>query len=392
MGGYGLEGGLYGAAQGAGQTYTGNAQDYASNALKGGALSAALGAPFGAAARVAPRSTAEVPNSQDLAASTRDRYEGTYQSPVRYDQSMYRGGLDDLERQLLSADPGGRTNQVKSDQVWAALNHGRSQVASDPAGISPYEIDAVRQQLTGVQQPGASLARQWLDDFMASGHAASHGTAADRAAVSEQLALARAEHRARKRTQTIEETNQYAEDKASDAGSGQNVENTYRQKLSNLLNPKSAEGKWYTPDEKAAIRSAKNRDILDSVKRWAGNFMGGGGGAYSGALTAGGAGTAFATGDWKPFAAGIGIPATGWALKQSGNRSMVRSANELADTMARNSPLYRERAAVAPMEAGPGLSNPMEASRNAITNQMLEQLRIRGFMNAPEQALLGGEE
>ncbi|WP_377840118.1 hypothetical protein [Bosea sp. UC22_33] len=41
---FGLEGGLYGAASGAGNTYTGNAKDYAINALHGAELGGAIGA------------------------------------------------------------------------------------------------------------------------------------------------------------------------------------------------------------------------------------------------------------------------------------------------------------------------------------------------------------
>jgi hypothetical protein len=68
------------------------------------------------------------------------------------------------------------------------------------------------------------------------------------------------------------------------------------------------------------------------------------------------------------------------ALKASSNRNMVREAEGLANRMAMNSPLYRSRAAVAPEVAGPGLGNVAESSRNAITNQIINQLRIRGFM------------
>jgi hypothetical protein len=61
------------------------------------------------------------------------------------------------------------------------------------------------------------------------------------------------------------------------------------------------------------------------------------------------------------------------------------SAHQLADRMAQRSPLYRDWAAVSPTVAGPGLGNTAEATRNALTIQMLEQLRLRGVMPATEE-------
>ena len=58
----------------------------------------------------------------------------------------------------------------------------------------------------------------------------------------------------------------------------------------------------------------------------------------------------------------------------------------LADQMAMRSPLYRDRAANAPVLPGAGLDNPLEGGRNAITNQIINRLRIRGYMPEGEDA------
>ena len=81
------------------------------------------------------------------------------------------------------------------------------------------------------------------------------GTDAQRNKVAQILNDARGDYRAGKRTETVENTNQYAEDRFNTANSAQNAGNTYRQKLVALLNPKSREGKWYNPEEKADIRA-----------------------------------------------------------------------------------------------------------------------------------------
>jgi hypothetical protein len=380
--GYGLEGGLLGAGQAAGHTYSGEPVDYAKAALAGGAFGSILGAPFGKFADVSPQSLAAIPKSPDLFVSSRGHYQNTHMSPMRYDASMMRGGLDAFENDLQS--PAYGVVKVPDNKTFAVIDYLRNLQPHDPAGYSPYEIDAARKQLTGVKDPGASQMRAWLDNYMISPHGVSAGTPTDQALVTHWLDLARGDYRAGKRTQAVEEANQYAGDRAEVANSGRNVANTYGQKLSaKFLNPSSPEYKWSTPDERAAVRSAVTRDWWGNVPRVAGNMLGGGGGAYTGALGVGGLGTAFMSGDLKPAVAGVAIPAAGWALKSADNRAMVAKANELADTFAKNSPLYRSRAANAPTVEGPGLGNFAESNRNAITMQLLNQLKLRGYLSDP---------
>jgi hypothetical protein len=379
MAGYGLEGGLLGAGQAAGHTYSENPQDYARNALVGGALGAAVGTPFGHFADVAPRSLAAIPRSAELKASSGGSYRQTHRVPIDYPAPHFWGGLDALEQRLLST-----TNPVKSPAVWETLNlarRGRNQ-ANQPgttATVSPKNIDDLRQQLTGVREPGSSQARQWLDDYMQTAPMA-RGGQPERDRIALLLTRARGDWRAGKRTQTIEEQNQYAGDRAQVANSGNNVANTYGQKLTNLLAPSSAEGKWYNPAEKADIRSTARRDSVADFKRTLSNIGGGGGGWAAGSYGMGGLGTGYMTGDLLPAAVGIGVPAASMLLKRNLNQGMAREADALAERMAMNSPLYRHRAAMAPEVAGPGLGNFPEATRNALTNEVLNQFRLRRIL------------
>ena len=80
--GYGIEGGLLGAGQAAGQTYSENPADYVRNAMTGSAFGALVGAPFGPFANVAPRSMAVIPSSTELKASSKHAYNLTHQIPV----------------------------------------------------------------------------------------------------------------------------------------------------------------------------------------------------------------------------------------------------------------------------------------------------------------------
>ena len=380
MTGYGLEGGILGAGQAAGNTYTGNAQDYANNAIAGGTLGAVLGAPFGKFADVAPKSLAVVPTSGELKASSKNAYDLTHQIPVAYDAPHFWGGIDALEQQLLA-----KTNPVRSPSVFESLKlarAGRDKVGpGDTATVSPKNIDDLRQQLTGVAEPGAGYARSWLDSYMQDPAGVVRGSDANRAEIAKLLNNARGDWRAGKRTETIENTNQYAEDRFNTANSAQNAGNTYRQKLVALLNPKSSEGKWYNPSEKADIRDVTRGELAANALRIGGNLARGitgqaaGGGGIAGAL---------ATGDLTPLLA-LGVPLAGSMMKGLGNHMTVSHAEQLADKMAMRSPLYRDRAANAPVVAGPGLGNTAEATRNALTIEMLNQLKLRGYMPQAEE-------
>lgn len=367
--GYGIEGGLLGGAQAAGHTYSGRPEDYAKNAIIGGALGTVLGAPGGAAfADVAPRSLAKTPTSKELMQSSRDSYTATHQIPIDYSAKKFWNGVDALEQTLY-----GTTNQVKSPTVWEVMRlarEGRAQ-ANKPgvvgATVSPKNIDELRQQLSGVREPGASAARQWLDSFMQQPQNVVRGTDAQRNAITQRLLEARGDYHAAKRTQAIEDINQYAADKGI----------APQAQLKTLLNPKGKEGKYYTEQEKDDVRRAVSKLSRGEAMTTVGNLMGGGGGVPMGMYGAGSVTGALASGDLKPLLAAA-IPVAGKGVMALGNRAKMTAAEDLADTMAMRSPLYRQRAANAPVVAGPGLGNISEATRNALTIEMLNQLRLRG--------------
>jgi len=376
--GYGIEGGLLGAGQAAGGTYSEKPEDYAKAAMAGGGFGTMVGAPFGALAKVAPRSMAAVPSSGELKGAASGGYTATHSIPVAYDAPHFWGGLDALEQQILRT-----SNPVRSPSVFDTIERGRGgrsqmgQPGVTGATVSPKDIDALRQQLTGVAEPGAGQARRWLDSYMQDPSGVVRGTDAQRAEIATLLNNARGNWRAGKRTETVENTNQYAEDRFHTANSAQNAGNTYRQKLVALLNPTSREGKWFNPSEKSDIRDVTRGEAVANALRTSGNAARGITGQAAGG---GGIAGAIATGDPTPLLA-LGVPVVGSALKGVGNQMTVRHAGELADKMAMRSPLYRDRVANAPTLPGEGLGNAYEGGRNAITNQLINQLRIRGYMD-----------
>ena len=157
--GYGIEGGLLGAGQAAGQTYSENPADYARNAMTGGAFGTLVGAPFGRFRRRRAAFNGSNPIlGTELKASSKNAYDLTHQIPVAYDAPHFWGGLDALEQQLLA-----KTNPVRSPSVFDTIERargGRGQVGPGQSSYrQPKNIDDLRQQLTGVAEPGAGQAR-----------------------------------------------------------------------------------------------------------------------------------------------------------------------------------------------------------------------------------------
>ena len=89
LGGYGAAGAGLGAAEGAGNTYSGKLSDYASNALMGGVLGGALGGTMGSVLGPRPRvSAAETPTTPEIYSwadkgydKLRQNYQDIYEAP-----------------------------------------------------------------------------------------------------------------------------------------------------------------------------------------------------------------------------------------------------------------------------------------------------------------------
>jgi hypothetical protein len=187
--GYGTEAGLQGATQGAGHTYSGNPEDYATNAAKGFATAAPLGAVAGAA--VTPRS-AVVPRPGDprtgqpiepptLARQqeiTNRGYRMLENNPARYSRAEFNRMLDVTEQQMAAngalpataAGPHAILERLRAGGYSGVQPNGQR-----VAWVSPQEITLARQALTGMRNTtstgardgiGANALRNNLDDFL----------------------------------------------------------------------------------------------------------------------------------------------------------------------------------------------------------------------------------
>jgi hypothetical protein len=149
--------------------------------------------------------------------------------------------------------------------------------------------------------------------------------AGDAAAAAKTLETARGNYSSAMHAETIDKKAVQAELRAAAANSGQNVSNTIRQRLADILiKPELQRG--FAPEELAAMEAIVRGSKTENALRFAGNALGGGGGlgtAVTGLLTAGVA------------------PAVGYGLKQISNSMTMRQIGKLSELVRSNAPLAK---------------------------------------------------
>lgn len=404
--GYGAEGAAIGAAQGAGNTYTGNVEDYAKNALLGGVLGGVTGGAVGGA--FGPRgqvSSARPTTLDEVRRGTDAAYDALRANPTRYDAGQFRTAADQLEQRLLNA---GYIRNY-SPGAFAAVDRMRLTQGQPNAVVTPANIDLIRQgvnriprgEASAVDRSAGRVVKETLDDFVVNpptGAVLSNPQVAAEAA--QTARLAREMRAAQERQTMIGNVRGQAELAAQSANSGRNIDNAYRQVTKNyLLSPisPSAQARLarYSPEEQAALRNIPDpNNRFHNTVRTLGNMGGGGGGigtpllALLGAGAAGG-GVGYAMGGDKTNAAlgGLALAGGGLGLRSMANRlgrGRIQAAEEM---IARRNPLYQQRAANAPMVprpsalSGPRIGDQTANVRDALTYQLL---RMQGMPQTGE--------
>lgn len=168
--------------------------------------------------------------------------------------------------------------------------------------------------------------------------------AGDPAAAQRILGDARGNYSAAKLSEAIDKKQVRAEIRAAAANSGQNVSNTMRQRIADiLLNPRERRG--FSQAELAQMDRIVRGTATGNLSRFAGNMMGGGGGM--GAMVAGGLG-GMATGG-----PGFAIPVAGFALKKVADASTMRQVRRLDEMVRSRAPLAKAMPAPGPRQSVP---------------------------------------
>lgn len=123
------------------------------------------------------------------------------------------------------------------------------------------------------------------------------------------------------------------------ANSGLNLGNKLRQGATEILtNPNRA--KYLTEGQKEALKKLSKGTVTQNAIRWAGNYLGGGGGL--GALAATALGGHYLGGPESGLESGLGAAALGLALKRGYNRSIAKQAEAISNSVLAHSPYGRQ--------------------------------------------------
>lgn len=380
-------GAIYGGLSGAGE-----GTDLESRA-SGAATGATIGAPIGAVAG------AVVPPIVNAIASPFTRGSRTAVPTIEELKNAAKAGYQSAEIKGLTVDASTVTNlsrtvqtelnKIGIDENLAPKVFGiLSKLEKAPPGaVSTGENLVTLRKMFGkaagsidpTERLAAKEAQKLLDDFMEN-IPASNVLSGDAAAASKALKTANANYSAAMQSSNIDQKTVRAELRAAAANSGQNVANTVRQRMADILiNPKERRG--YTAAELKQMERIVRGTITQNTARFAGNVMGGGGGL--GMLAAGTAG-ALATGGW-----GVAAPAVGFALKALGNRLTLKEVERLSQAVRARSPLGNSMAAFGTKaQAFQKLQTPAAFAAVSLASRNLSNnLKDAGISLAPSDIL-----
>lgn len=286
----------------------------------------------GRAPRPASAPKATVPSVDEL----KDAASAAYQSPEVT-------GLQINPQSIKSYADRARValNEAGIDDIIAPKTFGILQKldkAPEGAVVSGNNINTLRKTLgnaAGSADPtermAAKRAIEALDEFLPN-LSRNDVLAGDAPAAAGKFGEARGNYAAAARSEAIDKKTIQAELRAAAANSGQNVANTVRQRMADVL-LRPAERRGYSAEELASMERIVRGTKPQNAMRMAGNMLGGGGGLGTvAAATAGG----LATGGWGAVA-----PVAGFALRALGNRMTLKQAERLSEAIRSRSPLAK---------------------------------------------------
>jgi len=323
----------------------GVASEAAGQATKGTALepyarvAAAVAGGGAAGAVAAPRQAAQaLPDIDAVAAAAKAGYNSPEVQALRVHGGAVNNLGDDIAQTLE------RKGFFREDHpgVFSSVDRLRNAGPS----VDFNRLDAIRQSLNGSAgeidafgratrtAAAARSAKGQLDDFIHTNmtnpnNVLTGNPVAARAALQE----ARDNAGAGIRAEQVQRQIGNAENAASVANSGMNIQNRIRNKLKTFIDNDGAKMGGYTPAEQAQMQRLVRGSMLMNSLRHVGNALGGGGGvhaipeAFIGHALFGPVGTA--------------IPAAGWAMKTAANIATQRMANNIANTLLARAPLVQ---------------------------------------------------
>lgn len=259
---------------------------------------------------------------------------------------------------------------------------GKLEKAPEGAAVTGDNLNSLRKVLGRAAQSAdkteaaaASRAIAVFDEYSAN-IASKDVIAGDAAAASKTLGTARDNWSAAMRAQTVDRKMIQAELRAAAANSGQNVANTVRQRLADILIKPELQG-GYTKAELAQMEGIVRGTAAQNTTRFTGKWLGGGGGLGSLGTSAAGASAGAAVAG--PAGAAVGAvvtPAVGFALNALGNKLTLRQAAKLSEMIRSRAPLaksmedYGKKASAFQNLSGPKTAAALMLSSRNLSNNL----------------------
>lgn len=346
----------------------------------------------GSALRRAPAAAMEaapsaVPTVAELKAAATKGYESPQVAAVEINAQPLQNWAQKLKGDLTEKG----LDENTATKTWGILS--KLEKAPADSFVTAKNIDSLRKTFSEAagsidrsERKAAVAAMDSLDDLLPS-IAAKDVRAGNPAEASAILDEARANWSAARHAETIDKKQFRAELRSAAANSGQNVSNTMRQRIADIL-VSDKELRGFTTEEQALMRQIVEGTPAQNTLRGVGNFLGGGGGL--GALASAGVGAAATGGP------GVIAPLIGYGLKKLGNWLTARDVSKLNEMVRSNSPLGKQmkatldawsRAALAHERA----TSPRTTASMAITTRNLAtNLRDAGIeLGQPQPANAG---
>jgi hypothetical protein len=309
---------------------------------------------------------ARTPTSEELKQAGGQQLNAVRQMPVGYNPQSLGDLANIVEHDLVNQYGVFPEN---SKQLYKTLNRWRN--APEGAIVTPNNLMAMRENLATLftkpkeHQKGVGVAFEHLNNFI-EGPPASAVLAGPAADVGAAYAKGRANYAAGMRGEGLADIQRTADLARSAANSGQNLDNSLRQRVKSLvLNDKAMRG--FVPAEEQALEQVVLGAEGANIRRAAGNMLGGGGGLGA-AVTSGLAGAGANFLGAGPAATGLAVtsvPLLGGYLK---NRAAARTAGALQDieeATRRRSPLFLE-------QPGPDVAPNISFGRDMLTRAAMQ--------------------
>jgi hypothetical protein len=388
---YGTVGAATGAAQGAGNTYTGNAADYGVNALIGGAFGGVLGSALGGAVGPRPRvSAAKTPTTDETYAARDFAYDKLRANPAWYENPYLADVGDKVARDTAHYTP------TDIPATRHAIDRLRASIEVPGGGNTPAEIESIRAGINAIPKGPERAAdrragyevKKAINEFYANPPlgAVRVGDKPFAADAAETADLARKLHGAGRRGETFDNILHNAELATNrPGGTGSYADHVW----SGVRGLETADRPGampklagYSDAEKAALERIAYPGFGQRALRTAGTMLGGGthGAINPVTLAAGGAGTGGAIASYlgadptTGAVMGAAGPLAGLAMRSGSNRMALKAIKDAYDIIHQSNPLYDYRVLTSGTKSGGGLPpTTNDAVRNAIAATIVKR-------------------